>query len=80
MSQKQLVRDLCKSLRLGANISSQYPTVEAESHEEFLIQLLSSEVAYREVERRNRYLKQAGLEVTKSLEDFIFNDVILPEN
>jgi len=79
MSQKQLVRDLCKSLRLGSNISEQYPNMEAESHEDFLIQLLNSEVAYREVERRNRYLKQAGFEVMKSLENFTFNDVVLPE-
>ena len=57
MSQKQLVRDLCKSLRLGSNIAEQYPSMEAESHEAFLIQLLNSEVAYREVERRNRYLE-----------------------
>lgn len=79
MSQKQIVRNLCKSLRLGSNISEQYPTIETESHEDFLIQLLNSELAYREVERRNRYLKQAGFEVMKSLEDFSFHDVVLPE-
>ena len=70
MCKQEIVLDLCRQLRLGAYISDVYSTTEAETHEEFLIKLLTGAVEARELERCNRYLRQAGFEVHKTFENY----------
>jgi DNA replication protein DnaC len=79
MCKQKVILDLCRQLRLGAYISEVYSTTEAETHEEFLIRLLTGAVEAREQERRNRYLRQAGFEVHKTVENYSFKDIQLPE-
>ena len=79
MCKQEIVLDLCRQLRLGAYISDVYSTTEAETHEEFLIKLLTGAVEARELERCNRYLRQAGFEVHKTFENYSFEDIRLPE-
>lgn len=56
-----------------------YKTIEAETNEDFLISLLSVVVEERDIERKNRYLKQAGFDVIKSFANYSFDYVQLPE-
>lgn len=76
--QQQLIRDLCRQLRLGAHIAEAYPDIQAETQEEFLLKVLTEAVRDRELERRNRYIQQAGFDLMKSFEDFDFSNVTLP--
>ena len=75
---KTLITELCRQLRLGTYIADSYTEVEADSHEEFLIKLLTEAVAKRSSERRKRYIQQAGFDLMKGYDDFDFSDLILP--
>ena len=76
--QQQLIRDLCKQLRLGSRIAEAYTKIQAQTHEEFLLKVLTEAVRDRELQRRNRYIRQAGFDLMKSFEDFDFSNVTLP--
>lgn len=56
-----------------------YKTIESETNEDFLISLLRVVVEERDIERKNRYLKQAGFDVIKSFANYSFDYVQLPE-
>lgn len=56
-----------------------YKTIKAETNEDFLISLLRVVVEERDIERKNRYLKQAGFDVIKSFANYSFDYVQLPE-
>ena len=56
-----------------------YKTIEAETNEDFLISLLRVVVEERDIERKNRYLKQAGCDVIKTFANYSFDYVQLPE-
>ena len=75
---KALITELCRQLRLGTYIADSYTEVEADSHEEFLIKLLTEAVAKRSSERRKRYIQQAGFDLMKGYDDFDFSDLVLP--
>lgn len=73
------IKNYCKELRLGTNIMKSIKTVEADTHEEFLEKVLEIEVKQREIVRKNRYLKQAGFEVMKTFENYIFDQIEIPQ-
>lgn len=75
---QEMILDLCRQLRVGAHIADIYKDIQADTHEEFLLQLLTKAVASRDLERQNRYIQQAGFEVMKRFETFDFSDVTLP--
>lgn len=77
--QQEVIRALCKELRLGSHLSEVYPEIEAETREDFLVKLLSETVAARAIERKNRYIRQANFELMKSLDNFDFSNITLPE-
>lgn len=68
----------CKALRLSRNIAEMSENVHAESHQEYLLQLLHSELEHREVARKDKLLKNAGFYSIKAFEDFRFDEVTLP--
>lgn len=68
----------CKQLRLGRTIPEACGRLSAESHLEYLVQLLELEVAHRETVRRSRLLKQAGFHGIKTFADYDFSEVKLP--
>lgn len=78
--QQQLIRDLCKQLRLGSHIAEAYTQIQAKTHEDFLLNVLTEAVRDRELQRRNRYIRQAGFDLMKSFEDFDFSNVTLPSS
>ena len=75
---QEIIQNLCKQLRLGSQIAETYSQIEAVSQEEFLIKVLTEAVEAREVERKNRYIQQAGFEIIKRFETFDFSSVTLP--
>jgi DNA replication protein DnaC len=68
----------CKELKLSRNIVEMAEKVQAESHQEYLLKLLWSELAHRESQRKDKFLKNAGFYSIKTLEGFRFDEVTLP--
>lgn len=68
----------CKALKLSHNIVEMAEQVEAESHQEYLLKLLRSELEHRESQRRDKFLKNAGFYSVKALDNFRFDEVTLP--
>ena len=75
---QEMIRSLCRQLRLGSHIAESYSQIQAATQEEFLIKVLTEAVAAREVERKNRNIQQAGFELIKSFESFDFSGMTLP--
>ena len=68
----------CKRLRLSKNIVEMSDKIQADSHQEYLLKLLQSEVLHREQTRKNKLLKKAGFYTIKTFESFRFDEVTLP--
>ncbi|WP_272865271.1 IS21-like element helper ATPase IstB [Mycobacteroides abscessus] len=68
----------CKALRLSRNIAEMSEKLQAESHQEYLLQLLRTELEHREQVRKDKLLKNAGFYSMKVFEDFRFDEVTLP--
>lgn len=68
----------CKELRLSRNIVEMSEKLQAESHQEYLLGLLKSELEHREHARKDKLLKNAGFYSIKVFEDFRFDEVTLP--
>ena len=68
----------CKELKLSRNIVEMAERVQAESHQEYLLKLLQSELEHRESQRKDKFLKNAGFYSIKTLDGFRFDEVTLP--
>jgi DNA replication protein DnaC len=68
----------CKSLRLSRNIAEMSERLQAESHQEYLMKLLKSELEHRESARKDKLIKNAGFYYIKPFEGFRFDEVTLP--
>jgi len=68
----------CKRLRLSKNIVEMSDKIQADSHQEYLLKLLQSEILHREQTRKNKLLKKAGFYTIKTFESFRFDEVTLP--
>ncbi|NCD15231.1 MAG: AAA family ATPase [Bacteroidia bacterium] len=75
---QDLIRELCRQLRLGSHIADVYPEIEAGTQEEYLLKVLTEAKENRETERRKRYIQQAGFDLMKALDDFDFGGITLP--
>jgi len=54
--------------------------IKADSHQEYLLKLLSSEVKRREEAKMARLVKSSGFYTLKAFDDFRFDEVTLPES
>ncbi len=70
----------CKELRLSHNIVDMAEKIDAETHGEFLVQLLRSELKHRESKRIDKLLKKAGFYSLKDFDGFRFDEVTLPSS
>jgi len=68
----------CKELRLSRNIVEMSEKMQAESHQEYLLNLLRSELEHRENARKDKLLKNAGFYYKKSFDGFRFDEITLP--
>lgn len=69
-----------KELRLSRNIADMSTRVQAESHQEYLLKLLQSELQHRDAARKEKLLKNAGFYAIKIFETFRFDEVTLPSS
>ena len=77
---KELIKNYCKQLRLGHSMALNYPDINADTHEEFLVKLLEMELKARELSRKNRCLKQAGFDVIKTFDGYSFDHIEIPSS
>lgn len=73
------IADCCKKLKLGRNIADMSEKIQGESNQEYLLQLLKSEIAHRENMRTDKLIKNAGFYTLKNFNGFKFDEVTLPE-
>jgi DNA replication protein DnaC len=76
---KKTIEQMCKELRIGNIISKNYQNVQADSYEEFLYKVLKSAIEDRDVNRKNRLLKQANFPVFKTFENYSFEEIQIPK-
>ncbi len=69
-----------RELRLSNSLMDIYPTINADTHEEFLLKLLKELYKDREEKRRLRNLNNAGFLVVKSLENYDYSEIRFPDN
>lgn len=72
-----LLQEQCKALKLGS-VSRVYTQIDFESREQFLTDLFAEELKIREDNRNRRRLKRAGFPQTKTLEEFSWDNIVLP--
>ena len=73
------IAECCKELRLNSHITEMSEKIQAEDNQEYLLKLLKSEIVRREGSKKDKLLKNAGFYTIKSFDDFIFDEVTLPE-
>jgi DNA replication protein DnaC len=78
MSREQMLQCL-KRMRLSSHIAQLSESIHAQNHQEFLLQLLKTEIERRENAKNDRLIKTAGFYTLKSFETFRFDEVTLPE-
>jgi len=75
---QEVIRAMCKELRLGTHIGEIYPSITADDFEEFLEKLLIEAIRHRAKERQKRLIRQARFDLMKGFDTFDFTDVVLP--
>jgi DNA replication protein DnaC len=76
----RLILQYCSELRLGQGISANYKNIEAQTHQDFLLELLKIEVENRTAQRKTRNIKTAGFHTIKTFENFTFEGVKIPSS
>lgn len=76
---KESIALCCKQLRLSSNLAERALTQEGETNQEYLINLLSNEVKYREERRIMKLLNIAGFPKIYTKEQFRTDEIDFPE-
>jgi len=79
MNTRNQIAECCKRLRLSRMLTENIDTIDTENRERFLLELLQKEIAHRNAARIARNLKKAGFYTLKSFDDYIFDQIKLPE-
>ena len=74
----QEIADCCQRLRLSRNLVETAQSMEGSSHQEYLYNLLSSELQYRQKVRTEKLVSSAGFYSIKTFEGYRFDEVTLP--
>jgi len=77
---EELIIRHCNKLKFGTRIVENYKKISAETNEEFLEKLLRMEVEAREINLKNRLLKNATFDVIKTFENYSFDDIQIPNS
>jgi DNA replication protein DnaC len=72
------IASCCKRLRLSRNLVDNAALIQADTHQEYLLKLLQSEVVHRESIRKDKLLKNAGFYTIKTFDNYRFDEVNLP--
>ena len=76
---KEALEACCKRLRLSASLAGRAMKLEGESHQEFLLNLLNSEIANRDAARITRNLNSAGFPCRYRREQYRTDEIDFPE-
>ena len=69
----------CKKLRLSASLASRAMTMEGDTHQDYLQNLLSSEIANRDAARLSRNLNSAGFPCRYRVEQYRTDEIDFPD-
>lgn len=72
------IAECCKQLRLSANFAEQAFEQEGDTPQEYLLNLLTNEVKYREFKRKSKYLNTAGFPRRYRVEEFRTDEIDFP--
>lgn len=72
------IAECCKQLRLSANFAEQAFEQEGDTPQEYLLNLLTNEVLYRELKRKSKYLNTAGFPRRYHVEEFRTDEIDFP--
>jgi DNA replication protein DnaC len=75
---KDELTECCKKLKLSQKLAENAIRIENGNNQEYLLELLKSEIENREISRINRLIKEAGFYSLKTLESFKYDEVQLP--
>lgn len=75
---ESMIEACCKQLKIGSTFYKGYKEIKADTHEQFLLELLKKELENREVVRKNRLLKNANFDVVKTFEGYVWNEIQIP--
>jgi DNA replication protein DnaC len=70
--------ELCKKMRLSSNLAERAMEIDDCSNSEFLVKLLTEELAYRDARRNEGLVKSAGFYSVQTLERYITDDIQFP--
>ena len=76
---KEALASCCKKLRLSASLASRAMTLQGESNQEFLLNLLTSEIANREAARIARNMNMAGFPCRYRVEQYRTDEIDFPD-
>lgn len=76
---EQAIADCCKQLRLSSNFVSQAMKQKGETPQDYLFNLLSSEIEYRIEKRKAKYLNTAGFPRRYTQDQFRTDEIDFPE-
>lgn len=73
-----MIEACCKQLKIGSTFYKGYKDIKADTHEQFLLELLRKELGNREIIRKNRLLKTANFDVVKTFQGYIWDQIQIP--
>ncbi|MBO5569857.1 MAG: ATP-binding protein [Clostridia bacterium] len=76
---KEALAECCKKLRLSASLASRAMTQQGENNQEFLLNLLTSEIANREAARIARNMNMAGFPCRYRVEQYRTDEIDFPD-
>ena len=74
-----MLRVACKKLKLGQSMVENAKKINADTNQEFLLQLFTKELEERDMKRRNAYIKAAKFDIEKTFEKYTFEDIKFPK-
>ncbi len=76
---REALAECCKKLRLSASLANRAMTLTGESNQEFLLNLLTSEIENRETARVARNMNMAGFPCRYRVEQYRTDEIDFPE-
>ena len=73
------IEENCRKLKLGRTLANNIKKIELTDKYEFILKLFEMEVEHRNVQRRTRNISSAGFYAMKTLADYSFADITLPD-
>ena len=73
------IEENCKKLKLGRTLADNIKKIELTDKYEFILKLFEMEVEHRDIQRRTRNISSAGFYAMKTLADYSFTDITMPD-